>query len=83
METPINQKDALGFKQGLWEEYWDNGNLYYKGSWLDGKQTGLWEHYWHNSGNLMCKGSFFNDKKTGIWEWYDIEGNLIRVIYHH
>ena len=30
---------------GLWEEYYDNGQLRWKGNWEDGKSEGLWEWY--------------------------------------
>ena len=34
-----------GKKDGLWEEYWDNGQLVYKGHYKDGKKDGLWEYF--------------------------------------
>ena len=82
MKTKLNQTDAQGLRQGLWERYWPNGNLWWKGSYLNGKQTGLWEWHWSN-GNLWYKGSFLNGKEIGTWEWYDENETLQEVIYHH
>ena len=82
MEKKINQIDAQGFRQGPWESYHHDGNLWSKGSFLDGKRTGYWEYYWFN-GNFMWKGSYLNGIEIGTWEQYDIEGNLKKVIYYH
>ena len=82
MKTKLNQIDAQGRRQGLWKQYWLNGNLWAKGSYLDGKETGAWEWYRKN-GNLWAKESFLNGKRTGSREDYDREGNLIKVTYYH
>lgn len=37
-KTPINAK---GQAHGLHEVYWDNGNPYYKGSFIKGKRIGF------------------------------------------
>ena len=34
-----------GKKDGLWEGYYENGQLYGKGNYKDGKPDGLWEHF--------------------------------------
>ena len=73
-----NRTDRLGRKQGLWESYWRNGNLYYKGSFNNGKREGEWEYY-YECGILSSKGSFNNDRFEGIWELYDDEGDLIDI----
>jgi antitoxin component YwqK of YwqJK toxin-antitoxin module len=46
--TPRNEN---GIKHGYWEDYWDNGNLWYKGNYVDGNRHGYWEVYNYN-GNL-------------------------------
>jgi hypothetical protein len=61
----INQYDMEGIKQGYWVYYWDNGGLYKKGSYKDGKMDGLWEFY-HDNGELsnrrLCKnGKYIKD----------------------
>ena len=37
-----------GRKEGLWEYYYDNGQLEHKGNYKDGKKEGLWECYKKN-----------------------------------
>ena len=82
METKVNQRDVQGSKQGFWEEYYSNGNLWSKGSYLDDKETGAWEWYYYN-GNFCRKGSYLDGIEIGTWETYDREGILIEVTYHH
>ena len=40
-----------GKKHGLWESYYSNGEVYYKGNYKDDKQDGYWEPY--NNGNHL------------------------------
>jgi antitoxin component YwqK of YwqJK toxin-antitoxin module len=55
----INQYDMDGRKQGLWEDYYDSGNLYSKGNYINGKEEGIWEFY-YSKGNLCSKASYVN-----------------------
>jgi antitoxin component YwqK of YwqJK toxin-antitoxin module len=73
----INQYDLDGIKQGYWEDYYLNGVLSYKGSFINGKKDGVWEEYWRN-GKLYSKGLYGNDLMNGMWEYYDINGNLLK-----
>ena len=38
-KKPLNDK---GQAHGLWEEYYSNGNLRWKGSFINGNRIGLW-----------------------------------------
>ena len=49
--TPRNEK---GEAHGSWEYYWSNGQLYYKGNYVNGNKHGYWEYYW-SSGELNIK----------------------------
>jgi hypothetical protein len=70
----INQYTHDGKKTGIWEEYWNNGNLYSKGSYKNGIKEGYWEYY--KDGQLDSKGSFKNGEWDGIWECYYSNGQL-------
>ena len=37
----INQIDSKGMKQGLWKKTYDNGNIRYKGNFIDDKAEGI------------------------------------------
>ncbi len=73
----INQYDInTGIKQGYWEKYHSNGQLNYKGSFINGKYDGLWEVYYEN-GLLYYTGMYKNGKYDGIWEYYYPDGELM------
>jgi antitoxin component YwqK of YwqJK toxin-antitoxin module len=46
-----------GKYDGIWEKYWDNGQLHSKGLYKDGKEEGIWEKY-RNNGQLISKDLF-------------------------
>ena len=51
-----------GKKEGYWERYYFNGQLWCKGHYVNGKQEGLWECYYRN-GQLWCKGHYVRDEE--------------------
>jgi hypothetical protein len=71
----INQYDYEGNKEGYWEEYRSNGNLWVKGSYVNGKEDGYWEVYYDN-GRLMSKGNYKDGDREGYWEYYYDNGNF-------
>ncbi len=38
----------------IWENYWDNGNLFYKGNYINGERDQYWEWYGYD-GELSDK----------------------------
>jgi antitoxin component YwqK of YwqJK toxin-antitoxin module len=48
---PYNDK---GERHGYWEKYYLNGNLWYKGNYVNGNRHGYWEWY-HDNGQLDSK----------------------------
>jgi antitoxin component YwqK of YwqJK toxin-antitoxin module len=72
----INQYDIVtGKEEGIWEYYYTDGKLMYRGSYKNGKEEGIWEGY-HSNGQLMYKGSYKNGVKDGIWEEYFPDGEF-------
>ena len=65
-KTPLNDKDQ---QHGQWERYHHNGNLWYKGEFINGVHNGPWVEYWEN-GNFYFKGSFINGNFCGLCLWY-------------
>jgi uncharacterized protein len=49
--TPYNEQ---GQPHGYWESYYDDGQLEYKGNYVNDKRHGYWEDYWSN-GQLRDK----------------------------
>ena len=69
---------------GVWETYHDNGQLWTKGSYLNGNKNGVWERYYSN-GQLCEKGSYLSlglgngYKGNGVWKYYNEDGSLERT----
>ena len=62
--TPYNDN---GKRHGYWEYYHYNGNLVFKGNFVNGNKHGYWEEY-HSNGNLYSKGNYVDGKEHGYWE---------------
>jgi antitoxin component YwqK of YwqJK toxin-antitoxin module len=50
----ISSYNDQGEAHGYWEVYWNNGQLLYKGNYINGKEHGYWEWYYDN-GKLNTK----------------------------
>ena len=64
-----------GKLEGLWEWYYDNGQLQDKANFIDGKTHGLSESYWDN-GQLTLKANFIDGKAHGLFKIYNEDGSL-------
>ena len=62
-KTPYNDN---GQRHSYWEIYHYNGQLHYKGNYINGNEDGIWEYYYSN-GQLAYKGNYINDKRDGLW----------------
>ena len=66
-------------KDGVWEglylEYFDDGQLRYKETYKNGKLNGNSETYYEN-GQLFWKGVYKNGKYHGLWESYWQHGTI-------
>ena len=62
----MNKRNEKNQRHGPWEKYWVNGQLYWKGTYLNGIHHGLWESY-RDNGKLLYKGSFINGIQIGYW----------------
>ncbi len=67
-------------KEGYWEIYDTDGNLWYKGNYKSGIIEGYWEWYYSN-GKLRYKGNYISDKLDGYWEEYSNGKLEIQVIF--
>lgn len=70
--------DEEGNKEGSWEEYYVNGSLRAKGSYLNNMKTGEWV-YFHENGVLEQQGTYNEEgKPIGKWIWNYDNGSLWR-----
>ena len=71
----INQIDSKGKKQGLWKKTYDNGNIRYKGNFIDDKADGIF-YYYYKSGELQLEKEFFHSGSAAATYVYYKNGNL-------
>lgn len=75
-----NNFNEKGEKNGYWEEYYDNGIIQSKGTYVDGDKEGYWEFY-DTNGKLRMSGFYKTNKKSGNWSLYN-NGNLISTKFY-
>ena|GEM_PF-5157932 len=64
-------KGELG--NGVYLEWYKDGNLKIEGHYVKGKKNGLWTYYYSN-GNKSNRGKYSKDKKKGKWEHWSEKG---------
>jgi antitoxin component YwqK of YwqJK toxin-antitoxin module len=62
----MNKLNDKNQRHGYWETYWSNGQLWYKGNYINGYKDGYWESYYSN-GQLKSKGNYINGNEIGYW----------------
>lgn len=64
-----------GFKDGKWEEFYDNGKLKTSGNYTNDERNGKWKIYFDN-GQLAAVGYYISTKfpTPGTWKFYSKEG---------
>ena len=67
---------GCGSPDGPYETYYDNGQLFQKGTYKNGKPDGPSEVY-HENGQLSLKGTYKNGWFDGPFESYHDNGELI------
>ncbi|HPD24039.1 MAG TPA: toxin-antitoxin system YwqK family antitoxin [Bacteroidales bacterium] len=73
-DTLINYVDINKNKQGCWEKYYDNGQLRYKGFFIDDKPTGVFTYY-HPNGKIKSILNY-DEKGFATVEQYWENGNI-------
>lgn len=78
--SQINQTDANGMRQGIWQKKQTNGRLIYEGQFKNDKPVGEWKRY-HPGGQLKAVITYKGD--TAFTQLYDVwrkkvaEGNFV------
>jgi antitoxin component YwqK of YwqJK toxin-antitoxin module len=68
-DMKINHYDPDGRKRGIWCDFFTNGQLYFKGDYVNDEMVGYWEFY-YTDGKLQSKGLYKNGLKEGEWKYY-------------
>jgi len=70
--------DKEEIKDGLLEEFHDNGQLVSRSNYKNGKQDGPWEDYYKN-GQLQVRENYKNGKRDGPVKYFDEGDNLTKT----
>ncbi len=65
-----------GRRDGLWQYFYENGNLQTEATFVDGREDGDYRVYREN-GLPYYIGRYSHGTRVGTWEVYDLEGNLV------
>jgi antitoxin component YwqK of YwqJK toxin-antitoxin module len=72
------QKNSKGQREGLWEWFIENGNIYRRTPYKEGNEDGIVEWFYEN-GNIRWRIPYKEGKRDGIEEEFDEQGNIIRT----
>lgn len=67
--------DENNLQQGLWREYYVDGEKKGEGHFKDGKKVGEW-NYFYSNGKVEQQGLYYKGKPDGNWFWYHEDGTL-------
>ena len=70
-------KYVYGAKNGLWEHYHKNGELIFKGSFIENRPEGK-HKWWYPNGKTKEEGKYEYGEKEGTWKKYD-ENGLLKI----
>jgi antitoxin component YwqK of YwqJK toxin-antitoxin module len=69
------QKNSVGQREGIWEGFYENGNISMRTPYKGGKEDGIEEEFYEN-GIIRYRTPFKDGKIDGIEEWFDKRGNI-------
>ena len=72
----INQTDANGLRQGMWQKKQPNGRLIYEGNFKDGKPVGKWKRY-HTGGQVKAIIIYRADSDSADTQLFDEWGKKV------
>jgi len=75
-EGKVSIKNGVVKPEGTWFDYYDNGQLFIKSNYKNGKREGAWVGHYKN-GQLLYKGRYKNNLSDGPWFFYSVDGTLI------
>ena len=72
------QKNSKGQEEGIWEWFYENGNIRYRTLFKGGKEDGIAEVFYED-GKIHWRHSYKEGKWDGIVEWFDEQGNIVKT----
>jgi antitoxin component YwqK of YwqJK toxin-antitoxin module len=73
------QENSVGQEEGIWEWFWESGNIKARIPFKGGKEDGI-EEWFYPNGNIKCRIPYKEGWIDGVREWFDEQGNIIRTL---
>ena len=71
--SQINQTDAKGMRQGVWQKQYQNGRLMYKGQFKDDKPVGEWKRF-YEGGQVKAILNYKQNSDSAFVQLFDVWG---------
>jgi antitoxin component YwqK of YwqJK toxin-antitoxin module len=72
------QENSKGQEEGIWEIFWENGNIHRRIPYVEGKEDGI-EEWFYPNGNISCRTPFKDGNMDGIQEEFNEQGNIVKT----
>ena len=72
------QKNSKGQREGIWELFYENGNIERRTPYKEGKRDGI-EECFDEQGNIKWRIPYKGGKRDGIEEWFHKNRNIIET----
>jgi antitoxin component YwqK of YwqJK toxin-antitoxin module len=69
------QKNSRGQREGLWEWFYENGNIRLRTPYKNGMENGI-EEWFYENGNIRCRTPYKEGKRDGNEECFWPNGNI-------
>ena len=77
----MNQWNDKDKRHGPWENFYSNGKLEWRGSYVNGKAHDLWVLYYEN-GHLHYIGQYLKGEKIGYFKFLYSDGEVIDKTFY-
>ena len=81
MAQDFNQTDAKGRRQGLWRDFYPNGQLRYEGQFKNDRCKGTFKYY-DEQGNLKATNEFDKSGERALNKTYAPNGRMVATGYY-
>ena len=77
-----NKYDDYGKKHGLWEYFYPNGNICYRGDYSNGKKIGRWFLYFRNTKERVEQETIYVNHKKTLGFIFDINSKIRKIQFY-
>ena len=69
--TSVSDEEEIKIRQGAYQSWYENGQLYEQGEYLDNRRDGLWTRWHGTDPNVkIMEGTYVNGEMDGRWHYW-------------